>query len=375
MADAANSGEAIEPHDLPYLPQGPRCRDTPIGLIGCGGVSGAHLRAYRHAGYSVVALCDPNKEAAEARRAEFYPEARIFTSHHELLTLSDVAVVDVATHTDVRHVIVADALRAGKHVLSQKPFAEDLDAAERLCDLAESCDRTLAVNQNGRWAPHFSYLLSAARAGQLGRVVAADFFAYWPHDQMVQGTRFADMPDLILLDFGIHWFDLVGQLFADAGPARSVHATLASRPGQLIGVPTMAQVTIDYDDAQASLLFRGSVHAENRRGYHVAGTNGVLHQIGRSGGPVEVEIARAGETVLIPLNGTWFENGFHGTMAELLLALEEGRRPANDARSVLAGLELCFAAVASSRSGTPVVPGSARSLTVTDAPLDAPLAG
>lgn len=345
--------------ELDYLPPTPSRPDIPIGVIGCGGITAAHLRAYREAGYRVVALCDVRKEAAEERRAEFYPDAAVFTDHRTLLAIDEVEVVDIATHTDVRHPIIEDALRAGKHVLSQKPFAEDLDAAARLCDLADSVGRLLAVNQNGRWSPAFAYLLSAKNAGVLGRIIAADFYAYWPHDQLVHGKRFATMDDLILLDFGIHWFDLLGQLFADS-PARMVYASVASRPGQVIDVPTLAQVSVDFADAQATLLFRGSAPAQNYRGFHVAGTEGSLHQAGHPRGDTTVNLVANESTTSRPLTGTWFENGFRGTMSELLLAIDEGRKPANDARTVIHGLQLCFAAIASARSGQPIEPETIR---------------
>src|SRR4029079_17535866 len=61
--------------------------------------------------------------------------------------------------------------------------------------------------------------------------------------------------------------------------------------------------------------------------------------------------------------GSWFPDGFHGTMGELLSAIEEKREPTNSARNNLDSLALCFAAVASADRGEPVVPGSVRTLT------------
>ena len=62
------------------------------------------------------------------------------------------------------------------------------------------------------------------------------------------------------------------------------------------------------------------------------------------------------------LKGSWFPDGFHGTMGELLCAIEEKREPTHSARNNLASLALCFAAVASAERGEPVVPGSVRRL-------------
>ncbi len=62
------------------------------------------------------------------------------------------------------------------------------------------------------------------------------------------------------------------------------------------------------------------------------------------------------------LQGSWFDNGFHGTMAELLLAIEQKREPEHSARNNLKSLELCFAACRSAQTGRPVAPGAVRRL-------------
>ena len=75
--------------DLPYGLCDPKAYNPPIGLIGCGGISQSHLRAYKAAGYNVVALCDCDAARAAARRKEFYPRAAVFTDPAELLKRDD----------------------------------------------------------------------------------------------------------------------------------------------------------------------------------------------------------------------------------------------------------------------------------------------
>ena len=62
------------------------------------------------------------------------------------------------------------------------------------------------------------------------------------------------------------------------------------------------------------------------------------------------------------MEGNWFDDGFRGTMGELLAAIEENREPSNAAASALPGLALCFAAVESARTGRPMIPGQVRAL-------------
>ncbi len=155
---------------LPYRPVNPRDYRPAIGLIGCGGISKHHLEAYAAAGYDVKTLCDLDLEVATAQRDKFFPDASVCSDYRDLLRDDDIQVVDIATHPPERPVIIEAALLARKHVLSQKPFVLDLDIGQRLVELATQQDRYLAVNQNGRWAPHFSYARLVAQQGIIGQV-------------------------------------------------------------------------------------------------------------------------------------------------------------------------------------------------------------
>jgi len=97
-----------------------------IGLIGCGDISKSHLGAYKRLGLPVRALCNRTLSKARERALEFFPDAHVCEDHRELLALPEVGVVDITTHPPERVGLIADALRAGKHVLSQKPFVLDL---------------------------------------------------------------------------------------------------------------------------------------------------------------------------------------------------------------------------------------------------------
>ncbi len=70
---------------LPYRPLDPESYRSPIALIGCGGITAQHLLAYKRARYNVVALCDIDVSRAEARRLEFFPEARVYTDASEIM--------------------------------------------------------------------------------------------------------------------------------------------------------------------------------------------------------------------------------------------------------------------------------------------------
>jgi predicted dehydrogenase len=260
----------------------------------------------------------------------------------------------------VRPPLVEAALKARKHVLSQKPFVTDLAIGKRLADLADKMGVKLAVNQNARWAPHFSYLREAVRGGHIGDVEAVHCDVHWDHG-WVKGTAFETTPHLILYDFAIHWFDFITTLMHGAQPTR-VFASKVRATTQDIDAPLLAQVAIEYPTAQASLVFDAHTRFGRTDRVFVAGSAGSLSSIGPDQDHQKVELTTAKGIARPKLVGSWFPDGFHGTMAELLSSIEEKREPMNNARNNLQSLALCFAAVASAERGKPVVPGTVQRL-------------
>ncbi len=355
---AAAADTAVPGPVLPYRPPRPRHYRPRLGLIGCGGISEHHLRAYRAMDLEVVALCDRDEPRAQHRRVEFYPAATVCTDYRELLRRDDIAVVDVALHPADRVAVIEAALRARKHVLSQKPFVLDLDVGARLADLADAMGVRLAVNQNGRWAPHFAYLTAAIQAGLVGDVASVDFTLQWDHT-WTAGTPFEAIHHLVLFDFGIHWFDLAAQFTRDR-PATRVWASVARASYQKMRPPILAQVAIDCPGTQVRLNFNGHVRHGQEDRTVVCGRDGTLRSHGPTLSEQTVTLHRAGGHATPALEGTWFTSGFQGAMGELLCAIEENREPTHSARNNLASLALCFAALASADTGRPQTPGAVR---------------
>jgi predicted dehydrogenase len=355
---------AIAAPELPYRPRDPRTYRPAIGLIGCGGIAAQHLIAYHNAGYRVVALCDRHPERAQDRKERFAPDADTYTDYRDLLRRDDIEVVDIVTYPQSRVPMVEAALEAGKHVLSQKPFVLDLDEGERLAELADRRGVTLAVNQNGRWAPHFAYLRAAVAGGAIGDLASANFTVNWDHSWTAD-TAFNEIYDLVLYDFAIHWFDIVTYFYGDRD-ARRVFAATAHAPGQRGKPPYLASALVEYEGGLATLAFNASVvHGQEDRTF-LAGSAGSIVSTGPSLSEQRVTLYTAQGHASPQLEGTWFPDGFHGAMGELLCAVEERREPLNSARANLRGLALSFAAIASAHSGQPQTPGAVRRLPTRD---------
>jgi predicted dehydrogenase len=365
LTKRAPKAPAVAP-DLPYQPRDPVSYRPAIGMIACGGITETHCRAYMKAGYNVVALCDLIEERARKRQSEFFPEAMVTTDYREVLARPEIEVVDIATHPRERLPLIEAAIRAGKHVLSQKPFVLDLDQGERLVRLADEKSVRLAVNQNGRWAPHFSYIRHAVKAGLIGDLISVHMGVHWDHS-WTKGTPFEKIEDLVLYDFAIHWFDMLSHLLGDR-PIHRVTASKSRAVGQPIRPPLLAQAMVEFDGGQASLVFDAFIKYGSQDLTFVGGRSGTLTSSGPNLGAQTVTLTTADGAASPKLEGAWFTDGFHGTMGELLCSIAEKREPVNSARENLRSLALCFAAIASASDGETKVPGEVRRLPRGSAP-------
>jgi predicted dehydrogenase len=342
---------------IPYLPSRPNYRPG-IGLIACGGITSYHLQAYAKAGYRVVALTDPQRELAEKRNKEFKLAATICKDAAELLARKDLEVVDIATHPAERAPLIEAAIKAGKHILSQKPFVVDLDVGERLCQLADEAGVLLAVNQNGRWAPHVSWMRKCIAAGLIGETCTADALVAWDH-RWVKGTPFAEIPHLLLYDFAIHWFDML-RCYFPGQEALQVTAILAAAPEQGVRPPLLANVIVQFPKGQGSIQLRGSTGFGAWDQTYITGTKGTIRSEGVGINEQTVTVWTAEGSGSPILEGKWFPDGFDGTMSELLSAVEEKRQPSNSGRNNLGTVAVALAAMESAERGVPVRVGEIR---------------
>ena len=131
----------------------------------------------------------------------------------------------------------------------------------------------------------------------------------------------------------------------------------------------LAQAMVDLEGGgQASLVFDAHVMYGSLDRAFVAGTKGTAISSGADLSSQVVSLQTAEGIAYPKLSGIWFNDGFKGTMGELLCAIEEDREPQNSARGNLNSLALCFAAIASANEGVPKAVGSVRTLPKGSAP-------
>ncbi len=328
-----------------------------IGIIGAGNiVQIAHLPAYRAAKLPVVAAFDPNPAAVEAAQ-KVIPTIEAAPSIDAILADDRIEVVDIATHPSIRPELVEQALRAGKHVLSQKPFADDMETARRMVAVAAETGRTLAVNQNGRWAPAWNGASRLIEQGAVGEVVAVTHefhkYGWWGTE-----TPFDKLDHAAIHDYAIHFIDIslvwMGGVLPRAVRARNYRTPTQPEDSH---TPWGAWIELDFADgrnafvrAPGRVVGRAEGHA-----FEIFGTAGTLRGSELGSQALSLETFEGLEH--IPLEGSWFPDAFAGPMLELQAAVREGRMPSHDATNNLLTISSTLAAVESAiLDGAAVVP-------------------
>jgi predicted dehydrogenase len=197
------------------------------------------------------------------------------------------------------------------------------------------------------------------RSGKIGTLSSVHARVHWDHS-WTAGTSFDDLEDLLLYDFGVHWFDFVASVAGDR--VQTVTATSTHAAGQANRTPLLAQALIRLDGGQASLAFDGFTRYGPVDVTTITGSDGTLHSTGPDLNTQNVTLINVQGIETPTLRGQWFDDGFRGTMGELMCAIEENREPLNGARENLTSLALTFAAVHARQQNCEVEVGSVRAL-------------
>lgn len=185
------------------------------GLIGCGFFAQNHLHAWRDIdGARIAAICDRDPERLSATASAF-GIAHTYSDARAMLEVEDLDFVDIATTVATHRPLVELAASHGRHVICQKPFAENLEDGAAMIAACREAGVHLMVHENFRWQSAIRAVKQKLDAGIIGRPFwgrcsfrsAFDVYAAQPY--LAQDKRF------IIQDLGIHILDIARFLFGD----------------------------------------------------------------------------------------------------------------------------------------------------------------
>ena len=244
-----------------------------VGLIGYGAIAQAHAASITATpGLRLAGICDVSDERRQTAAREW--SVRTHARVEDLLEDPEVGLVVVGTPPSIHSDSVMAALRAGKHVVCEKPFALRTEEVDRMIDAAAARDLVLTVFQSRRWDPDYLALRDVVRSGRIGEAFYMESFIgghdhpcdFWHSHEPISGGT--------IYDWGSHYFDWILQLFPN--PVRTVSA----HAHKLVwhDVTNSDQVRVDLTfagGAQASFL-QSDIAAARKPKWYVLGTHGAV---------------------------------------------------------------------------------------------------
>jgi predicted dehydrogenase len=311
------------------LPERPR----PIVIVGAGGiVRSAHLPAYTKAGFPVAGIFDLDQARAAAVAGEFSIPTVYPTLEGLFSEAPGEAVFDVATPAS-SFLSVIERVPDGSVVLLQKPMGENIEQATAIRDACRRKRLTGAVNFQLRYAPNIMAARSLIAQGAIGEVsdleVRVTVYTPWHLWSFLEG-----IPRVEILYHSVHYIDLARSFLGDPPTvwARTVKQPkkpkIASTRSNIIlefGPAVRANISVNHDHEYGFRHQESYVKWEGTGGA-IKTTLGVLMDYPNGVADTleycTLEEGKAPEWTNVPLEGTWFPDGFIGSMASLMCYAE-----------------------------------------------------
>ncbi|WP_157524744.1 Gfo/Idh/MocA family protein [Microbacterium yannicii] len=332
-----------------------------LGLVGTGWVAGQHVAGAQGVAagdVEIVAACDPRRAVLD----EFCDRHGIphrFETADGMMASGTVDAVVLLTPPSVRWEVIAPALERGLHVLVEKPFAQSGPDAVRFTEAAEAAGVVMAVSQNFRWFPEYSWLASRVQRADTGRTDFLEARTFQNRPQ-APGVWRSEEAKLEMAIFSVHLIDRL-QWLAPSVPT-SVRALTRRRRGSAISGEQFSSLLVEFADgivgsvtsswtsrALPSNTFRidtdtGSAVVE--RSLPMSGTARGIAAFGGEEEHIDFAETADGEHAAV---------SYGSSAVEFARAIQEQREPAHSARNNLRTMGIMEAAYRSaSRGGAPV---------------------
>ncbi len=184
-----------------------------VAVIGCGNIAtSSHIPAYmKNDEVEIKYFCDLIPERAE-KCVEKYGCGKAVIDYHDFLNDPELDAVSVCTHNYFHSIISIDFLKAGKHVMCEKPAARILSEALEMQKVAKETGKVLNIGVCNRFNTYVMKIKEIIDSGELGEIyhVYASFRAH----RSIPGiggdfTTKACSGGGALIDWGVHYLDLI----------------------------------------------------------------------------------------------------------------------------------------------------------------------
>ena len=245
-----------------------------VAMIGYGAIGFEHGSAIGNVpGLEYALVCDRNEERLAIARHAF-PGVSTCTELTQVAEDPTIDVVIVSTPPDTHAAISRQMLRAGKHVVSEKPFCLTTAEADKLIQLAHDYQRALTVYQCRRWDPDYLAIQQVLKRETIGDVFHIETFIggyahpcdYWHSHKPISGGVF--------YDWGSHYLDWILQLVPDT--VMSVRGVEHKRVWHDVTNADHSSVYLRFAGGQEAEFMHSDIAAAMKPKWYILGTQGAL---------------------------------------------------------------------------------------------------
>lgn len=338
-----------------------------IGIMGCGKIAQVrHIPEYMaNKDCEIVAFFDLCKERAEEMAAKF--GGRAYNSAEELLADPKIDAVSVCVANFAHAELAIMALRAGKHVLCEKPMATNIEDCEAMIAAAKESGKRLLIGQNQRFAKAHILAKELIADDVIGKVISfrTTFGHGGPETWSItpgKGTWFFDKKLAAMgtmADLGVHKTDAVRfMLGQDVVRTTARLTTLDKRgvDGELIGLDDNAICIYEMSGgAMGTMTASWTYYGAEDNSTIIYGTKGILRIYDDPAHSVVCVLADGSRRYYdVDAIQTNDKQTASGVIDEFAAALTESRPSVLDAEGVIGSMKAVFASIESSRLGKSV---------------------
>ena len=339
-----------------------------VGLIGCGKIAQVrHIPEYDANGESkLYGFFDQNYERAEMLAKQY--GAKVYASYEEMLADPEIDAVSVLTPNVTHGVITVAALKAGKHVLCEKPMAVTIQECEQMIQAAEESGKKLMIAQNQRLTEAHKKVKELLGQGIIGKIITFHtVFAHKGADNWsIDGKNswFLDKNKSCfgaLADLGVHKTDLMIYLLdSKIDKVSSIIGTLDKKDehGKPISVDDNAFCTYHMENgAMGTMQVGWTNYGKEENITSLYGTLGAIHIYRNPDHAIEVELkdgtASYYDVDQIQTNDHQTSTGVIDTFID---AIRKDQEPEISAKKVLPAMKAIFACVESAKENGKMIP-------------------
>jgi myo-inositol 2-dehydrogenase / D-chiro-inositol 1-dehydrogenase len=249
-----------------------------FGLIGFGAWGSHHARAIAESAKAELAAVAVRSRERQAEVRARYPGVEVYADFHQLLARAELEAIDVVLPTDLHFPVGAEVLRAGKHLLLEKPMALTLADCEGLLRLAREQKRLLAIGHEFRLSSLWGKVKEMIDAGAIGDPLYL-LIELWrnPYRTGAEGWRYQiERVGNWILEEPIHFFDLARWYFSKLGAPQSIFARANARRPDHPELQDNFSALVNFPGGAYALISQTLGGFEHHQVAKLTGTRGAL---------------------------------------------------------------------------------------------------